>query len=378
MEDKLQLPKKYESLEKTLKEDELDKIRKLYKKMKYDIGDIIGVIAAQSISEPATQTTLRAYHRVWGGKILTTQGLPRLLELFDARKVPTTPTMEIYLDADHNTKEKAREIAFKIKESKLSHITVEESIDLTNLRVEILLDSEQIKNLNIEKKELDKLIKKSMKNVNIKVDKNKLIIEPKKTEYFIKDLQSIRIKTRNIHIKGIKSIEQVIVEKEEEGYIIKTLGSNLKRVLKIKGIDKTKTYTNNIYEIAGVLGIEAARNAIIKEALTTMKEQGVDTDIRHLLLVSDAMTSSGGIQAIGRYGLAGSKSSVLSRANFEETIKHLTTAAARGEIDPLDSVIESIIVGNLAPVGTGMVKLKMKKVKKAKIKEKKKVKKGKK
>lgn len=373
-----QLPKKYESLEKTLKENELDKIRKLYNKMKYEKGDIIGVIAAQSISEPATQTTLRAYHRVWGGKIITTQGLPRLLELFDARKVPTTPTMEIHLDADHNTKEKAREIASKIKESNLSHITLEESIDLTNLRVEILLDPEQIKNLNIEKKELDKLIKKSMKNVNIETDKNKLIIEPKKTEYFIKDLQSIRIKTRNIHIKGIKGIEQVIVEKEDEGYIIKTLGSNLKRVVKIKGIDKTNTYTNNIYEIAGVLGIEAARNAIIKEALTTMKEQGVDTDIRHLLLVSDAMTSRGEIKAIGRYGLAGSKSSVLSRANFEETIKHLTTAAAKGEIDPLDSVIESIIVGNLAPIGTGMVKLKMKKVKKEKIKEKKKVKKGKK
>jgi DNA-directed RNA polymerase subunit A" len=278
--------------------------------------------------------------------------------------------MEIYLDAENNTKEKAREIASEIKESKLSHITLEESIDLTNLRVEILLDQEQMKNLNIEKNELDKLIKKSMKNVNVKIEKNKVIMEPKKAEYFIKDLQSIRIKTRDIHIKGIKGIEQMIVEKEEDKWVIRTSGCNLKRVLKINGVDGSKTCTNNIHEVSKVLGIEAARNAIIKEALTTMKEQGVDTDIRHLLLVANAMTSTGEIKAIGRYGIAGSKSSVLSRANFEETIKHLTTAAVRGETDHLESVIESIIVGNLAPVGTGMVKLKMKKVVKKKALEK--------
>ncbi|MCK5332936.1 MAG: DNA-directed RNA polymerase subunit A'', partial [Candidatus Aenigmarchaeota archaeon] len=79
-----------------------------------------------------------------------------------------------------------------------------------------------------------------------------------------------------------------------------------------------------------------------------------------LLLVADAMTNDGEIRAIGRYGLAGRKSSVLSRANFEETVKHLTWAAANGDIDPLESVIENIIVGNIAPVGTGTIKLKIK------------------
>ena len=78
------------------------------------------------------------------------------------------------------------------------------------------------------------------------------------------------------------------------------------------------------------------------------------------MLVANAMTNSGEIKAIGRYGLAGQKSSVLSRANFEETVKHLIEAASSGESDPLESVIENIIVGNLAPVGTGMIKIGLK------------------
>ena len=64
-----------------------------YKSMLYDPGDAVGVIAAQSISEPATQTTLRSYHRAAGAGLNITQGLPRILEIFDARKVPVTPSM---------------------------------------------------------------------------------------------------------------------------------------------------------------------------------------------------------------------------------------------------------------------------------------------
>ena len=165
---------------------------------------------------------------------------------------------------------------------------------------------------------------------------------------------------RDKYIKGIKGVEQVIVDKEENDWVIKTIGSNLKKVLKMAEVDVSRSFTNNIYEIRSLLGIEAARNSIVRETLTTMRAQGVDTDIRHVLLVADAMTSTGDIKAIGRYGIAGGKSSVLSRANFEETVKHLTNAAVGGEVDPLNSIVENIIMGNIAPVGTGMVKLKVK------------------
>ena len=352
------LPEKYEELK--LPASRQKELKELFKKMTYTPGEAIGVIAAQSISEPATQTTLRAYHAEGRTQLVTTQGLPRLIEIFDARKIPKTPTMTIYLKDEFNNKDNATKIAAKIKETKLVQIIDTDALDLANFRIEINLDTKQVKLLEINVESLGALIKKSIKNLNIEIKENKILITPKKEDMSVKDLQSIRVKVRDKYIKGIKGVEQVIVEKERDDWIIKTLGSNLKKILKMNEVDGTKSFTNNIYEIRSVLGIEAARNAIVRETLTTMRAQGVDTDIRHLLLVADAMTSSGDIQAIGRYGIAGGKSSVLSRANFEETVKHLTNASIKAEIDPLNSVVENIIIGNIAPIGTGLVKLKVK------------------
>ena len=64
------------------------------------------------------------------------------------------------------------------------------------------------------------------------------------------------------------------------------------------------------------------------------------------------MTISGRVNAIGRYGIAGSKKSVLARANFETTVKHLTSAAVSGEVDRLNSMIENILINQVAPIGT--------------------------
>ena len=105
------------------------------------------------------------------------------------------------------------------------------------------------------------------------------------------------------------------------------------------------------------MGIEAARNAIIHEALSTLQEQGLDVDIRHLMLVADIMTFSGEIRSIGRYGVAGSKSSILARAAFEETIKHLIRAAIRNESDYFNGIFENVMIGQVIPSGTGMFDL---------------------
>lgn len=351
------LPQKYADALSKLPEKEQERLKARYNAMKFEAGEAIGVIAAQSISEPATQTTLRSYHAEGRTQLVTTKGLPRLIEIFDARKEPKTPAMEIYLSPENNTLEAARDIAAKIRETKLKQLIAEDTLDMLNMRLEITLDSEPLSMTGTSAEEAANIIRKNMRNANVNVKDYTIMIEPKKREFTIKDLQALRIKVRMLYIKGIKGVRQIIVEKVKDDWVIKTLGSSLRRALKIKGVDTTRTTSNNIFEVAEVLGIEAARNAIVKETITTMREQGVDTDIRHLLLVADAMTNSGAIQAIGRYGLAGRKASILSRANFEETVKHLTNAAVDGGIDPLESVIENVIVGNLAPIGTGLVKL---------------------
>ena len=123
--------------------------------------------------------------------------------------------------------------------------------------------------------------------------------------------------------------------------------------------DSTRTTTNHVHEIAKTLGIEAARNVIIHEAMSVLEEQGLDVDIRHVMLVSDIMTSTGEVRQIGRHGISGEKSSVLARAAFEITVPNIVDAAIKGESDPLRGVTENVIVGQSIPIGTGLVDLYM-------------------
>ncbi|MCL5438153.1 MAG: DNA-directed RNA polymerase subunit A'', partial [Candidatus Thermoplasmatota archaeon] len=146
-------------------------------------------------------------------------------------------------------------------------------------------------------------------------------------------------------------------EKDSGEYVLYTQGSNLKEVLQIENIDPYRTYTNDIVEIANVLGIEAAREAVFLEAERTLEEQGLEVDKRHLMLVADMMSFTGSIRAVGRQGISGRKSSVLARAAFEITTNHLLRAGLMGEVDMLSGVAENIIVGQPITLGTGSVNL---------------------
>ena len=92
--------------------------------------------------------------------------------------------------------------------------------------------------------------------------------------------------------------------------------------------------------------------------------QRLDVDIRHIMLLADAMCMDGIVKPVGRHGLSGEKASILARAAFEETIKHLINASIKGEEDKLVGVTENIIIGQPIPMGTGTVRLSMKRGKK--------------
>ncbi len=176
-----------------------------------------------------------------------------------------------------------------------------------------------------------------------------------------KKLQQMYDTVRNMKIKGIDGIRQAFIRKDEDEngtyFTIITDGSNLKEILTIPEVDAMNVKTNSIVEIAAVLGIEAARNAIIEEAFGTLEEAGLNIDIRHIMMVADLMTNDGTVRSIGRNGISGTKSSVLSRAAFEITSMHLLHAAIVGEVDNLKGVTENIIVGQPVTLGTGAVNL---------------------
>jgi DNA-directed RNA polymerase subunit A" len=338
------------------KEKAIEKIVKLYKKSCYEPGEAIGVVAAQSISEPATQMTMRTYHIAGAAEIKVTLGLPRLVEIFDARRVPKTPTMSIYLNKSYNTMEKAHKVASEIQETKLRDVAIEPAIDLLNMQIEVPLDSNALRERNLKINKIVDILKENSKDITIKMTKDKILIKPKE-EATIKHLQKLKTKILDSHIKGVKGVSEVRVFQKDSEWVISTLGSNLAKVLVIEGIDSSRTLTNNLHEALKALGVEAARMLIINDAMNTLKEGGLDVDVRHLMLVADMMTADGDIKAIGRYGVAGAKGSVLARANFEETIKHLTRAAVRAETDKLESIIENVMINKVVPVGTGMCEL---------------------
>jgi DNA-directed RNA polymerase subunit A" len=273
-----------------------------------------------------------------------------LIEIFDAKKEPETPVMEIFLKKSFNNRETAKRLAEEIVEKKISNVIKSISMNLAESSIEI--EPADLKRVET----IVKLIKENMKEVKVSVKAKKIIVKAK-AETDVKELQKMKAKIMNLHISGIKGILNAIVRREGEEWIINTVGSNLGEILLIKEVDETRTVTNNIHEIANILGIEAARNAIINEALKTMQEQGLDVDIRHVMLVGDIMTFTGEIKSIGRYGVAGAQTSILARAAFEETIKHLVRASVRNEVDNFLGIFENVMVGQVIPSGTGMFDL---------------------
>jgi DNA-directed RNA polymerase subunit A" len=328
----------------------LELVKKSYLKSMFEPGEAIGIITAQSISEPATQMTMRTYHFAGSAGIKVTYGLPRLVEIFDAKKELETPVMEIYLKKKFNNMEKARELAENIVEKKISDAVKGISINLSENSIEI--EPEDMR----KSEKIIKIIKETFPEIKIKERSKSIIISPKE-EADVKTLQVLREKILGLHLEGIKGIKNAIVRREGEDWLINTLGSNLEEVLKIEEVDETRTITNDIHETFKVLGIEAARNVIIKEAMKTLQEQGLNVDIRHIILVGDIMTSTGRIQSIGRYGVAGAQTSVLSRAAFEETVKHLVRASIRNEVDEFKGIFENVMIGQVIPSGTGMIEL---------------------
>jgi len=341
----------------------LYKVQREYQNSLVEPGEAVGIVAAQSIGEPSTQMTLRTFHFAGVREFNVTLGLPRIIEIVDARKTTATPIMWIYLTPEYSqSKEKALNIAKEIEVVTIESISESVEIDYLNKAVIIKLESKEMKENKLKIDDIIKVLNRIKgKSGIVEVDRetNTVIFRQEN----IKDLSKLRkIKNRilNLKLKGVKGIKRVIVryDKDINEYVLIAEGCNLSAILSMKGVDIRRTTTNDINEIYEVLGIEAARAAIIRELMNTLSEQALDVDIRHAMLVADVMTSEGKVQQIGRHGIAGSKESVLARAAFEVTVKNLIDASTKGEIDWLQGVIENVITGsNPIPLGTGMVEI---------------------
>ncbi|MDD5178114.1 MAG: DNA-directed RNA polymerase subunit A'' [Candidatus Nanoarchaeia archaeon] len=333
----------------------LDRLEKEYNEAKIAPGESIGVITAESFGEPGTQMTLNVFHFAGVAEVQVTLGLPRLIELFDARKTVSTPAMEIYLHKKYSEDVKyAKIVASLIKETQFKEVVSSFSINVLNLQVECELNKKNIRDLKIKDEEIVEALNKGLKGVNVKLlnKGDTIVLKPNSEE--LKDVYKLKEKAKDVFIRGIPGITQVLPIKQTNEFVILTAGSNLKEVIKVPEVDETRTRCNNIFEMYEVFGVEAARNTIIEEAKKVIQDQGLDIDIRHIMFIADLMCVGGDVKGITRSGITGEKESVLARASFETPIKHLIDAAIIGEEDSLSSVIENVILNQPVPLGTGL------------------------
>jgi DNA-directed RNA polymerase subunit A" len=318
-------------------------------------GECVGLVSAESIGEPGTQMTLNTFHFAGVAEMNVTTGLPRIIEVFDTRKVIKTPTMEIFLNAPINKEmETVRKLAAQIKATTFGELVSEYSLNIFEQKLAIKLNTETLTDKDLEVKEIVKLIKGKAKLFNVENKDETLFLTSKGKADDLKELYAIKEKLKVVKIKGVKNIKQVLPVKRGEEYIILTSGTNLKEILKMDVVDKTRTSSNDIHEIRAVLGVEAARQAVIDEVYKVVESQGLNINIRHVMLVADLMCVSGEVRGITRYGVVREKASVLARASFETPLKHLINAALEGEVDNLTSVVENVMINQPVPIGTGL------------------------
>ncbi|ORY05979.1 beta and beta-prime subunits of DNA dependent RNA-polymerase [Basidiobolus meristosporus CBS 931.73] len=380
-------------------------------------GEMVGTIAAQSIGEPATQMTLNTFHYAGVSSKNVTLGVPRLKEIINVAKNIKTPSLSVYLTPDcARNMENAKKVQVALEHTTLRKITstteiyydpdpantvIEEDqefvkayyeipddeIDISRvspwlLRIE--LDRNMMLDKNLTMNEVSNRISQSFEGdllcINNDDNSEKLIIQCRilNEEGDDKDMNDNRVEEDtflkriethmldSVSLRGIPKISRVFMVEKKNTYIkangefdsrdewvLETDGSNLHGVMYQDGVDSRRIYSNNCVEIMEVLGIEATRAAILKELRNVIEFGGSYVNYRHLALLVDVMTSRGHLMAITRHGINRAETGALMRCSFEETVEILIEAAAVGEIDDCKGVAENIILGQVAPLGTG-------------------------
>src|SRR3989338_4030614 len=333
----------------------MDTLVTAHETAKVNPGECVGLISAQSIGEPGTQMTLNTFHFAGVSEMNVTTCLPRIIEIFDARKDIKTPMMEIFLKEPYNSDiDRLKKFAAKIKETTFGELASEYSLNIFEQVLKVTLNKTLLADYDLSTKDLVKIIKAKVKGFSAESSDDEITLSKSGKTQELKELYNLKEKIKELKIAGMKGVKQVLPVKRGEEYIVLTSGTNLKDILALPEVDGARTTTNDIYEIFEVLGVEAAREAIIREVFKVIEAQGLNIDVRHIMLVADIMCASGVVKGVTRYGVVKEKASVLARASFETPIKHLINAALQGEVDHLTSVVENVMINQPVPLGTGL------------------------
>jgi DNA-directed RNA polymerase beta' subunit len=169
----------------------------------------------------------------------------------------------------------------------------------------------------------------------------------------------------NIVLRGLKNISKVTLRKlmdtlhkedgayvKKETWVLDTKGTNLMDVLALDYIDVSRTISDDIQEIRSVLGIEAAREALLSEMTGVFENDGTYINYHHLSLLCDRMTASAGMVSIFRHGINNDNIGPIAKASFEETPEMFLKAARHAELDQMRGISANVMCGQEGYYGT--------------------------
>ncbi|KAJ3336300.1 hypothetical protein HDU93_003104, partial [Gonapodya sp. JEL0774] len=350
-----------------------------YSRAKMEAATAVGAVGAQSIGEPGTQMTLKTFHFAGVASMNVTLGVPRIKEIINASKQINTPIISAELL--NKTDEKvARIVKGRVEKTTLEDIAefVEEVIKKDDTYLTIKLDTDAIEKLQLEvdlRSVADAIeraprLKKGQLTVHTVAPNRIDVLLPDRADTptskasatpppgIINRLHALKRALPKIIIKGIPTVNRAVInEEKDKTYKLLVEGYGLRHVMNTEGVRGVNVTSNHVMEVLSVLGIEAARQTIIKEIIDVMGSHGMTIDPRHVMLLADLMTNKGEVLGITRFGIAKMKDSVLMLASFEKTTDHLFEASFYGKKDSINGVSECIIMGVPMSIGTGLFKL---------------------
>ena len=182
--------------------------------------------------------------------------------------------------------------------------------------------------------------------------------------FMLKNLQNNIL--NNIVLRGVKKIPKIILRKvsneltkkdgnyiPEDKWVLDTVGTNFIDILAEDSIDACRTVSNDIQEVYRVLGIEAARQAILNELQEAITFDGTYIDEHHLTMLADRMTATHKMVSVFRHGINNDDIGPIAKASFEETPEMFLRAARHGELDLMTGVSSNVMVGQEGYYGTG-------------------------
>lgn len=383
-------------------------------------GEMVGVLAAQSIGEPATQMTLNTFHFAGVSSKNVTLGVPRIKEILNLASNIKTPSMTVYSTNALAKQEDAKRLRSLVEYTNLRSVTsvteiyydpdiqsttIEEDVDMvesfflipddsastihrqSRWMLRITLDRQKLLDKEITIDEVAQRLKEeftadlaiifSDNNADEQVIRLRQIQPPSKDGSDVQedDVMLKRLEAHlldNVTLRGVPGIERAFLTKgarlvelpdgsqsvlkddpRSTQWYLDTNGSAFRDVLNVYGVDATRSYTNDLWQVVDVFGIEGARSALARELNQVLAFDGAYVNYRHIALLVDVMTYRGAIHAVTRHGINRADTGALMRCSFEETVEILLEAAATGELDDCRGISENVMLGQMAPMGTG-------------------------